>query len=345
MSKKKINEYTTNTSSECFNEEKYPVAIQLSWPYFSAKQVASLSSSSRSPSLSESKETQIRFQACGWIYLVGKSLKFPIRTIGTAMIIYHRFHLFNPISDFSYIDTAATCLLVACKIEDTPKKIKDILVAGYSVKHPNGPDISFESHIIEEQKKRIIGLERMVLETSCFDFRRHHPQPYIIKFARHLKLSKEIAQKAWDITIDSYKTFSPIKYPPHCIALMALVLASILLEQPFEDAYEKLLVKKETLIDALYDILDLYIHHRHVTLVGHNTDVSKFMIIQISLNKFHKPSEISLKNTMADIEFLALPFRIGIIGDKGTVRFILDHQREKKESEAAKIKNEIKEKG
>lgn len=64
------------------------------------------------------------------------------------------------------------------------------------------------------------------------------------------------------------------------------------------------------------------------------------MIIQISLNKFHKPSEISLKNPKIDIEFSALPFKIGVIGDKGTVRFILDHQREKKESETARIKNE-----
>lgn len=49
--------------------------------------------------------------------------------------------------------------------------------------------LSYFYKTIEEQKKRIIGLERMVLETSCFDFRQRHPQPYIIKFARHLKRS------------------------------------------------------------------------------------------------------------------------------------------------------------
>lgn len=113
--------YSASDTQELpFNDDKYPVAVQLSWPYFSTKQVASLSASSRSSSLSESKETQIRFQACTWIYHVGRSMKLsvsaffliklstnilnsPIRTIGSAMIIYHRFHLFNPMSEFSYI--------------------------------------------------------------------------------------------------------------------------------------------------------------------------------------------------------------------------------------------------
>lgn len=32
-------------------------------------------------------------------------------------------------------------------MEDTSKKLKDILIASYNLKHPNGPDISFESQV------------------------------------------------------------------------------------------------------------------------------------------------------------------------------------------------------
>ena len=42
------------------------------------------------------------------------------------------------------------------------------------------------SQRLEEQRRRVIVLERHVLETATFDFRASHPQPYIIKFTKHM---------------------------------------------------------------------------------------------------------------------------------------------------------------
>jgi hypothetical protein len=39
-------------------------------------------------------------------------------------------------------------LFVACKQEDTLKKLREILLAGYAVRHPNGPEINPESQVI-----------------------------------------------------------------------------------------------------------------------------------------------------------------------------------------------------
>jgi len=75
---------------------------------------------------------------------------------------------------------------VACKQEDTLKKLREILMAGYSIRHPNGPEINPESQTLEEQRRKIIILERHVLETASFDFRSQHPQPYLIKFAKYM---------------------------------------------------------------------------------------------------------------------------------------------------------------
>ena len=49
----------------------------------------------------------------------------------------------NPISQ----DVAAACLFVACKQEDTLKKLREILMAGYTLRHPNGPEINPESQV------------------------------------------------------------------------------------------------------------------------------------------------------------------------------------------------------
>jgi len=42
---------------------------------------------------------------------------------------------------------------------------------------------------LEEQRRKIIILERHVLETAAFDFRSQHPQPYIIKFTKYMQRS------------------------------------------------------------------------------------------------------------------------------------------------------------
>jgi len=42
---------------------------------------------------------------------------------------------------------AAACLFVACKQEDTQKKLREILMAGYTVRHPQGPEINPESQV------------------------------------------------------------------------------------------------------------------------------------------------------------------------------------------------------
>lgn len=72
----------------------------------------------------------------------------------------------------------------------------------------------------------MIGIERMILESSSFDFRYRHAQPFITKFAKILKCSKELTQRAWDISVDVYKTLSPLKATPHALALAALDLAT-----------------------------------------------------------------------------------------------------------------------
>ncbi len=44
-------------------------------------------------------------------------------------------------------DVAAGCLFVASKQEDTSKKAKDILIASYNMRHPNGPDLNPDSQV------------------------------------------------------------------------------------------------------------------------------------------------------------------------------------------------------
>lgn len=52
----------------------------------------------------------------------------PRRTIATAQSLYHRFHLTYAYGDFAFQDVSISCMLVACKVEDTLKKLREIQV-------------------------------------------------------------------------------------------------------------------------------------------------------------------------------------------------------------------------
>jgi hypothetical protein len=94
--------------------DPHPIILQPAYPYFTTKQITTLLTRLRTPNLSESKEVQIRLQACWWIEEVGNFLQWypsfpepnadgsPVRTIGTGMMLYLRFHLFNRMSEFLF---------------------------------------------------------------------------------------------------------------------------------------------------------------------------------------------------------------------------------------------------
>lgn len=63
----------------------------------------------------------------------------PIKTFDTACTYYHMFRLFFRDAEYNFQDAALTALFVACKVEDTMKKSKEILCAAYNLKNPDHP--------------------------------------------------------------------------------------------------------------------------------------------------------------------------------------------------------------
>lgn len=60
----------------------------------------------------------------------------PVRTFDTACTYFHKFRLNFRDVEYNYQDAALASLFVACKVEDTIKKSKEILAAAYNVKNP-----------------------------------------------------------------------------------------------------------------------------------------------------------------------------------------------------------------
>lgn len=165
------------------------------------------------------------------------------------------------------------------------------------------------TQVFEVHAKGIIGLERLMLEASGFDFRTRHPQKVLIKLARHYGLTprSEVADTAYRISQDMYRTFAPIKQTTSTMAFSCLELAGRLLDQRVEavesgDDYERWRTSREEVMgtsrpsspevnslisttETLFDLLELYTHQRSSTTIGPQFPADRFLTVRIPLNK------------------------------------------------------------
>ncbi|KIX96240.1 uncharacterized protein Z520_08018 [Fonsecaea multimorphosa CBS 102226] len=241
--------------------------------------------------VSPAREDNIRLAGVQWIDNVRKALKLPVRTFNTAVVYYHKFRLQHSDGEYSFVDAAAAALFTACKIEDTLKKSRDILCAAHNLKAPRAEILSPDDQVFEHHSRTIIGLERLMLEASGFDFRNRHPQELLIKFAKHYSFTQTspVVRTAYSISLDLYRTWAPLKQMTATLAFACLELAGRLLGEEHEAIwtgadYEEWRVERGMVMETLLDLLELYTHHRNSTAIGQNFPVDTFLEVRIPLN-------------------------------------------------------------
>ncbi|KAI0689053.1 cyclin-like protein [Cytidiella melzeri] len=202
-------------------------------PYFTPEMVERMSERQRGK-LNVTQEEKQRQQACGFIEAIGSKTGYPRKTIATAQNLYHRFHLFFSRKDFSYHDVSLAALYVSTKMHDTLKKPREILMVSYAVRFPElaaksksvAGEVDMDPATVEHDRQRLLAVERLMLETICFNFTSRMPFPYVIKISRGLKVSKKVSKLAWRLAIDSFRTLVNLMFPPHVVAIACVYLAA-----------------------------------------------------------------------------------------------------------------------
>jgi CTD kinase subunit beta len=336
------------------------------------------------------KDDTVRLQGVAWIDQVRRALQLPIRTFNTAVMYYHKFRLLHADNEYNWADASAAALFTACKIEDTLKKSREILCANWNLKVGPGESLSSDDPVrcfrlvsqkhtnniqrFENHSKLIIGLERLMLESAGFDFRNRYPQKLMVKLARALNFDRHNASKtAWNLSIDLYRTFAPLKQSTPTLAIACVEFAARLHEMDttrMVDAgiirYSKWSTSRAEVMETLLDLLDLYMHHRSSTSIGPLYTLETFLNIRIGLNNeataanlprytlyssdatpdaqqgsngskprngFDPTTPITpaTPGTVSPSNGQAPTSAIGIRGQNGTVRFMLDAARARDE--------------
>ncbi|KAL8793801.1 MAG: hypothetical protein Q9195_003631 [Heterodermia aff. obscurata] len=268
----------------------HPSYIQIAKPYIFDHQVQKCMKSAGIP---ESKDDNIRLQGVAWIDSVRKALHLPVRTYNTAVVYYHKFRLLHPDTNGFIVstwpltlnvaehqqDAAGAALFAACKIEDTLKKSKEILCAACNLKLSPAEHVTPDDPMFESHSKVIIGLERLMLEASGFDFRNRSPQRLVLKLAKYYRVYREtVGKTAYNISLDLYRTFAPLKQTTPAMAIACVELSGRIHEEHIKDlelgrGYKRWSVTRPQVMGETS------------TAVGPEHAIEQFISIRITLNQ------------------------------------------------------------
>ena len=124
----------TSSSQAAGSSGSNPTRPNLSWSHIHldiSNSVLPLDRLSPTPSakdgLSEEVEMQIRSLGCELIQLAGKLLRLPQVAMATGCVLFQRFYYVKSLVRLPFDVVAMSCVCLASKIEESPRRIRDII--------------------------------------------------------------------------------------------------------------------------------------------------------------------------------------------------------------------------
>ncbi|KAH8354596.1 cyclin-K [Drosophila kikkawai] len=216
-------------------------------------------------------ETERRYRKEGARFIMecGTKMGLGHNTMATGVVYFHRFYMFHSFRSFPRYVTACCCLFFAGKVEETPKKCRDIIKTARGILSDN-----YFYSFGEDPKEEVMTLERILLQTIKFDLQVEHPYTFLLKYAKCFKGDQQKLQKmvqmAWNFVNDSLSTVVCLQWEPEIIAVALIHLASKLSKftvqdwdgrQPQHQRWWDMFVSDvtmEILEDICHQVLDLY---------------------------------------------------------------------------------------
>lgn len=219
-------------------------------------------------------ETERRYRKEGvrFIMSCGTEMSLGHNTIATGAVYFHRFYMFHTFQEFPRYVTACCCLFLAGKVEETPKKCRDIITTARTM--VEDPSFQAFSEDARKAKEEVMTLESILLQTIKFDLEVDHPYNFLVLYAKALKGDKtklqQMVQMAWNFVNDSLSLTMCLQWEPEIIAVALIYLASKLLKfeatdwtgrQPSHLRWWDMFISDvtlEILEDICHQVLDLY---------------------------------------------------------------------------------------
>ncbi|XP_077085991.1 cyclin-L2-like isoform X3 [Siphateles boraxobius] len=245
-------------------------------------------SPSRAHGLSARTEEQLRNRMCEMIQNAGILLRLPQVAMATAQILFHRFFYCKSFVRHCAETVAVACLQLASKIEEEPRRTRDVLNVFHRLKHAAGnrffcPLLLDDGYV--SRKSHVLKAERRVLKELGFCVHVKHPHKVIMMYLQVLECEKNtrLLQIAWNYMNDSLRTDVFLRYSAETVACACIFLSARVLQIPLPEQPPWFLlfgVSEEDLIEISCCILRLYtLQCDSLTALQHQVEETRLLLV------------------------------------------------------------------
>ncbi|GAB2293247.1 Cyclin-L1-1 [Dionaea muscipula] len=196
-------------------------------------------SPSRKDGIVEETETTLRIYGCDLIQECGILLKLPQAVMATGQVLFHRFYCKKSFARFNVKRVAASCVWLASKLEESPRKARQILIVLHRMecRRENLPvehlDLSSKKYC--DLKMDLIRTERHLLKEMGFICHVEHPHKFISNYLATLETPLELRQEAWNLANDSLRTTLCVRFKSEVVACGVVYAAARRFQVPLPE--------------------------------------------------------------------------------------------------------------
>ncbi|KAF8401573.1 hypothetical protein HHK36_012517 [Tetracentron sinense] len=196
-------------------------------------------SPSRKDDIDEATEITLRIYGCDLIQESGILLRLPQAVMATGQVLFHRFYCKKSFARFNVKRVAASCVWLASKLEESPRKAKNILIAFHRLerRRENLPIEHLDpfSKKYSELKMDLNRTERHLLKEMGFICHVECPHKFISNYLATLETPPELRQEAWNLANDSLRTTLCVRFKSEVVACGVVYAAARRFQVPLPE--------------------------------------------------------------------------------------------------------------
>lgn len=208
-------------------------------------------------------EDSVHSRSTRYITECSRELRIPQLTTLVAATFLRRFYMLESLTDHSTPAVAAACLFLACKVQETHKRLRDFIYWTVKIRtrdsddYADGVDLYEDSAMYDAEKTAMLAKEADVLRVLNFDLTIDQPYKHLLAIGKYFiptnplmspgrndshstnhsratpytsgeirQRNKEVMQHAWNFVNDSSGSYVHVRFDAREIATAALFIAA-----------------------------------------------------------------------------------------------------------------------